>query len=273
MSTSPWSGDSPDGRRVGRDEASPHRGRDGAAAGGRQRRVGMVGVPGVAVERDRDRRGARVGRLPHRRVPGVRAAPRRSSPTTHAAVSQYAQAIAAENVDLQTFLRETIVRPGFRPIIDQWKPQIDAGEVPTNLLENEEYLDELFADSEAADAKALAASVRSEEAGNTADDYIRLTLFFATALVLRRHHGVVQDPLPPAPAAHRWPASPWSSPARSSPAIPSPEPTPPTPRKMRRACALGAHFGAHFGGFRGWERGLGTLGGRRGARGGAGWSP
>jgi hypothetical protein len=40
----------------------------------------------------------------------------------------------------------------------------------------------LFADSEATDAKAIAATARSEEAGNTADDYIRLTLFFATAL-------------------------------------------------------------------------------------------
>ncbi len=74
------------------------------------------------------------------------------------------------------------MRPGFRPIIDQWKLQIEAGEVPTNLLENQDYLDGLFAASEAADAEALAASVRGEKAGDTADDYIRLTLFFATAL-------------------------------------------------------------------------------------------
>jgi hypothetical protein len=99
-----------------------------------------------------------------------------------AAVGQYAQSIAAKNVELQTFLRETIVRPGFLPIIDQWKGQLDAGETPTNLLQNQEYLDELFADSAATDAKAIAATARSEEAGNTADDYIRLTLFFATAL-------------------------------------------------------------------------------------------
>jgi hypothetical protein len=99
-----------------------------------------------------------------------------------AAVSQYAQSIASKNVELQTFLRETIVRPGFLPIIDQWKGQLDAGETPTNLLQNQEYLDELFADSAATDAKAIAATARSEEAGNTADDYIRLTLFFATAL-------------------------------------------------------------------------------------------
>jgi hypothetical protein len=99
-----------------------------------------------------------------------------------AAVSQYAQSIAADNVELQAFLSETIVRPGFRPIIDQWKQQLDAGQLPTNLLENQDYLDELFSASEAADAKALAAAVRSEVAGDNADDYIRLTLFFATAL-------------------------------------------------------------------------------------------
>ena len=80
-------------------------------------------------------------------------------------MSQYAQSIAAENVELQTFLRETIVRPGFLPIIDQWKGQLDAGETPTNLLQNREYLDELFAESAATDAKAIAATARSEEAG------------------------------------------------------------------------------------------------------------
>jgi hypothetical protein len=99
-----------------------------------------------------------------------------------AAVSQYGQAVSAGNADLQTFLRETIIRPGFRPVLEQWQTEIEAGATPTNLLQNEEYLTELFADSESTDAKALAASARSEEAGNTADDYIRLTLFFATAL-------------------------------------------------------------------------------------------
>ncbi|HYN33440.1 MAG TPA: hypothetical protein VES40_12505, partial [Ilumatobacteraceae bacterium] len=95
-----------------------------------------------------------------------------------AAVSQYAQSIAAENVELQVFLRETIVRPAFRPIIDEWKAVIDAGELPTNLLQDEEYLSGLFAESTAADAAALAASTSSEAAGNNADGYIRITLFF-----------------------------------------------------------------------------------------------
>lgn len=97
-------------------------------------------------------------------------------------VTQYAEAVVADNADLQLFLRQTIVRPGFLPILEKWQQQIDAGELPTNLLQDEEYLTDLFAKSELADVGALESSARSEEAGNTADDYIRLTLFFATAL-------------------------------------------------------------------------------------------
>ena len=99
-----------------------------------------------------------------------------------AAVSQYAQAVSSDDERLQRFIRETLVRPKFLPILDSWKAQTDAGQLPTNLLEDQEYLGGLMAPSAAADAQALEASVRSESAGNTADDYIRLTLFFASAL-------------------------------------------------------------------------------------------
>ena len=99
-----------------------------------------------------------------------------------AAVSQFGQAVAAGNEDLQQFLRETIIRPGFEPILQQWREEIDAGTVPTNLLENDDYLRELFATSDELDAASLAATQRSEEAGDNADGYVRLTLFFATAL-------------------------------------------------------------------------------------------
>ncbi|MDH4148305.1 MAG: hypothetical protein OEY23_24370 [Acidimicrobiia bacterium] len=99
-----------------------------------------------------------------------------------AAVSQYAQAISSDNANLQRFIRETIVRPAFLPILDNWEEQIAAGELPTNLLQNQEYLDALLEPSRDLDAKALAASVQSEDAGDTGDDYIRLTLFFASAL-------------------------------------------------------------------------------------------
>jgi hypothetical protein len=99
-----------------------------------------------------------------------------------AAVGQFGQAIAAGNEELQEFLRQTIIRPGFEPILAQWRAEVDAGTEPTNLLENEDYLETLFAESESLDNEALAATERSEDAGDVADDYIRLTLFFASAL-------------------------------------------------------------------------------------------
>lgn len=99
-----------------------------------------------------------------------------------AVVSQFAQAVALDNEALQTFLSDVLVRPKFEPVIEKWRAQIAAGETPTKLLEDEAYLAELFAASEAADEEAAAAAVRSEEAGSTADDYVLLTLFFATAL-------------------------------------------------------------------------------------------
>jgi hypothetical protein len=99
-----------------------------------------------------------------------------------AAVSQYAQAVSADDERLQQFLLETIVRPGFRPVLDEWAEIVQAGGSPTNLIDDEEYLGDLLADSGQSDAEALAATERSEEAGANADDYIQLTLFFATAL-------------------------------------------------------------------------------------------
>lgn len=99
-----------------------------------------------------------------------------------AAVSQFGQAIASGNEELEAFLRQTIIRTGFEPILAQWREEVDAGREPTNLLENRDYLEGLFAESDALDAEALAATQRSEEAGDNADDYIRLTLFFASAL-------------------------------------------------------------------------------------------
>lgn len=99
-----------------------------------------------------------------------------------ASVSQYAEALAGDNENLQTFLRETIIRPDFRPLLDEWKQIVDAGGLPENLLEDEEYLADLLEPSQASDAAALLATARSEEAGSHADDYVQLTLFFATAL-------------------------------------------------------------------------------------------
>jgi hypothetical protein len=99
-----------------------------------------------------------------------------------ATVGQIAAATVTGNQELLDFLRATLVRPGFVPVLQSWQAQIDAGETPTNLLSDDDYLGDLFAASIAADAQAAAATVLSEEAGSNADDYIQLTLFFASAL-------------------------------------------------------------------------------------------
>jgi hypothetical protein len=98
------------------------------------------------------------------------------------AIAEYSQAVAAGSEELQDFLLGSIVRPRFRPVLEQWRQQYEAGQAPTNLLENESYLGELFADSRALDAQALFATQRSEEAASNATGYVQLTLFFAAAL-------------------------------------------------------------------------------------------
>jgi hypothetical protein len=97
-------------------------------------------------------------------------------------VSQYATAVAEANQELQMFLKSTLVRPGFVEVLETWEAEIADGQTPTNLLADEEYLDALFAASNAADAQAADATLRSEAASSNGDGYIRLTLFFASAL-------------------------------------------------------------------------------------------
>ncbi len=97
-------------------------------------------------------------------------------------VSQYAQAVADDNVNLQQFLRSTLIRPDFLPELERWEAEIAAGRTPTNLLEDEAYMDDLFAPSFESDELAAAAAERGIEAGANADDYVLLTLFFAAAL-------------------------------------------------------------------------------------------
>lgn len=100
-----------------------------------------------------------------------------------ASVAQYAEAVVAENERLQAFLRASIIRPEFLPIVDEWEAIIaETGEAPPNLVDDEDYLAGLFAESTAYDEAALAATLEGDEAGRHADDYILTTLFMASAL-------------------------------------------------------------------------------------------
>ncbi len=57
-------------------------------------------------------------------------------------IAQYAQAVSDGNEPLMEFYRQTLIRPEFLPILDDWEAKIAAGEAPTNLLQDTEYLDQ-----------------------------------------------------------------------------------------------------------------------------------
>ena len=96
--------------------------------------------------------------------------------------TEYAHAVADGDEQAREFLRESLVRPEFLPVLDRWEASVRAGDDSFNLFTDEEYLDLLFADSTAKAAESDAALERSNEASDNADDYLLMTLFTATAL-------------------------------------------------------------------------------------------
>ena len=97
-------------------------------------------------------------------------------------VSDYAAAVASGNDKLAEFYRTTIVRPAFLPVIDQWRAQIAAGQTPTNLLEDQQYVDSQMAPYRATQALVAKATTDSQDAGSTGDDYVLTTILLASAL-------------------------------------------------------------------------------------------
>ena len=97
-------------------------------------------------------------------------------------ISQYANAAAADNTDLMRFYRETLIRPEFLPILDQWEEQVAAGSIPDNLLNDQRYLESQLAPYRETEARAEALQLEAQEAGNEADDYVLTTLILASAL-------------------------------------------------------------------------------------------
>ena len=97
-------------------------------------------------------------------------------------VAQYAQAKAAGDERLLTFYRETLIRPEFLSVIEEWEAQIDDGEVPSNLLQDQDYLDTQLQPYRESQAAAEAANVEADEASENTDGYVLTTLLLATAL-------------------------------------------------------------------------------------------
>ena len=97
-------------------------------------------------------------------------------------IAQYAEAVATGDEPLQQFMRGSLVRPELLPLLEEWKRQVDAGDMPTNLLEDEEYLAAQLEPYRATEAEAQALVVEAEESGSVADDYVLTTLLLASAL-------------------------------------------------------------------------------------------
>ena len=97
-------------------------------------------------------------------------------------IAQYAQARVAGNDGLTQFYRASLIRPDFLPILDRWEAIVETGQAPPNLLQDQDYLDTQLADYRASEAKAEALAVASDDASRQADEYVLLTLVFASAL-------------------------------------------------------------------------------------------
>jgi hypothetical protein len=97
-------------------------------------------------------------------------------------VAQYARAVVDGDETLQAFYRNSLMRPEFLPVLDQWQAQAETSDSPTNLFEDEEYIEGQLVEYRATTAAAEAVSAEGDEAGATADDYVLTTLLLASAL-------------------------------------------------------------------------------------------
>jgi len=98
-------------------------------------------------------------------------------------VAAFASAVSSNDTELQDFFRQSLIRDGFKPVLQRWRAQLDSNSTETSsLLEDKEYIDELFGPSRALDTEIQESSVRADEAGSNANGYLLTTLFMASAL-------------------------------------------------------------------------------------------
>jgi hypothetical protein len=97
-------------------------------------------------------------------------------------VAQYALAATQGNEQLLEFYRNSLIRPDFLPVLEEWVAQVQAGQSPTPLLEDPDYLATELADYQAAVAVAEQSSVDSQTAGDNASKYVAMTILLAAAL-------------------------------------------------------------------------------------------
>jgi hypothetical protein len=95
----------------------------------------------------------------------------------------YAEAVASDRPTLAEFIRTTLMRPEFAPVLETWEQEVDGDTAQlSRITENEDYTAALFAGATVAEQSALEASARAAEAGSNAEAYLLTTLFMASAL-------------------------------------------------------------------------------------------
>ena len=97
-------------------------------------------------------------------------------------IAVYAQAVQAGNTGLAQFYRQTLARPALLPILDKWQAEIAAGQSPTPLTQDQDYLNALQAGYESEQQLAAAAADGSQQAGDNSSSYILNTIVLAVAL-------------------------------------------------------------------------------------------
>jgi hypothetical protein len=96
--------------------------------------------------------------------------------------AQYAAAVAGGNENLQTFIKNNLVRPAYLPVLEEWEKRVRAGETGGGIFQNQAYLDAQAAPSREAEAKDAAFAVKAQEASANSDDYVLTALIMASAL-------------------------------------------------------------------------------------------
>ncbi|HSM65295.1 MAG TPA: hypothetical protein VK860_03215 [Ilumatobacteraceae bacterium] len=95
----------------------------------------------------------------------------------------YAQAEASGQPTLAEFIRTTLMRPEFEPVLQTWEQEVRADTAQLSPIPaNEDYTAALFAGATAAEQSAVEASERAADAGSNAEAYLLTTLFMASAL-------------------------------------------------------------------------------------------
>ncbi len=97
-------------------------------------------------------------------------------------IAMYAQAVQAGNTGLAQFYRNSLARPEFLPTLDKWEAQVAAGQSPTPLSEDPDYLNSLRGEYLDQQAQADAAAADAQTAGDNAQQYVLNTIVLAVAL-------------------------------------------------------------------------------------------